>query len=104
MSNKPEYSWKVGELCTCTYGNTGHGVIYRVMKVGEGRSYHREYQMLEIAPAFAVVASTEGRGKRKIGAGWCTPLTLVEMATSYARFGTFIADEAKRLGAEDGTA
>lgn len=93
-----KHEWAIGDLCTCTYGGTGHGVIYRVIAKMPGH-FGAQEGMLHIAPAHGVMAKTERRGKRKIGAGWCKPLTLVDLGTEYVRFGLFIQEEAKRRGA-----
>lgn len=97
-----QHEWQVGELCTCTYGGTGHGVIYRVIDVDNQGDVRPGYWQLTLVPVFAVIAKTKGRGKRKIGAGWCSPKSLVDLASEYAKFGVFIAEEAKRRGADGG--
>lgn len=103
--SETQHEWQVGDLCLCTYGGTGHGVVYRVMEAGplNKDSFRREYQMLTIAPAYACIAKLKGRGKRKIGAGYCTPVSLVDLASEYAKLGHFIADEAKKRGADGST-
>lgn len=90
------HKWHVGELCTCVYGEVGEGLIYRVIEVMPSNQ-------LKVKPVFGVIADTAHRKVRNIGAGWCTPLSLVELATEYTRFGLFIAQEAKRRGAEPET-
>lgn len=86
------HKWRVDELCTCVYGEVGEGLIYRVIEVNGNQ--------LKVKPVYGVIADTTHRKTRSIGAGWCTPLSLVDLATEYTRFGLFIANEAKRRGAE----
>lgn len=84
-------------MCTCTYNGNGHGVIYRVTHVDNAGDVRPGYWQLTLVPVFAVIAKTKGRGKRTIGAGWCTPITLIDLASEYQKFGIFISEEAKRL-------
>lgn len=102
MSSKDDekYKWKVGDLCTATYDGHGHGLIYRVIKVQPDRRYE---PVLTVEPVHGVVAKIEGRKKRELSAGWCKPLSLVDLATMYLEFGQFIESEAKKRGAEPST-
>ena len=94
-----QHPWRVGELCQAFYDNIGEGYIYRVLKVtAVGNS-----PILKIEPIFGVLAGAKSRKNRDLGAGYCTPLTLIDLATEYSRFGLFIAQEAKRNGAEPET-
>lgn len=102
MSEKHE--WQVGDLCTCIYGGTGHGVIYRVIKIRKVSSQHwADTQQLEIVPVHGVMTSTKRRAKRNLAAGWCSFVSLIDLATEYAKFGTFISEEAKKRGSDGST-
>lgn len=98
-----EHVPQVGDLCMCTYAGTGHGIIYRVASVGPTTASPYQHRMLVIVPVHGVIATLQGRGKRTIPVRYCKFVGLVELAAEYARLGTFIADEARRRGA-DGTA
>jgi len=94
------HPWRVGELCTCVYDNVGHGIIYRVAEV-HSRSQHEP--MLKVVPVFGVLTNIKGRKSRGLSAGYCTPLSLVDLSNEYLKFGHFIAAEAKDRGAEPST-
>lgn len=87
-----EHDWRVGELCTAVYDSVGEGLIYRVVDV--------KGKQLRVTPVFGVMASINRRKTRSLGAGWCTPLSLVDLANEYMKFGLFISNEAKHRGAE----
>lgn len=95
-----KHPWRVGDLCTAIYGDVGEGLIYRVVHITDTSSagtWSRPWDKeLRVVPVFGVIADTMGRKPRKLGAGWCTPLSLVDLATEYTRFGLFIANEAKK--------
>lgn len=96
------HPWRVGDLCTAVYDNRGEGLIYRVMEVIDASSgqFDRTVAQLVVKPVYGVVADVKGRKTRTLGAGYCTPLSLVDLATEYTRFGLFISNEARRRGAE----
>lgn len=98
-----KHPWRVGDLCTAVYDNRGEGLIYRVTEVIDGASsgqFDRAHVSLVVKPVYGVVADVKGRKTRTLGAGYCTPLSLIDLATEYTRFGLFISQEAKRRGAE----
>lgn len=101
--SEEKHVWVVGDLCLCTYNNNGTGVIYRVIKLLPGNWGSLE-GMLEIAPAHGVIAKTSNRGKRKIGSGYCTYVSLLELGAEYLKFGLFIQEEARRKGMNDAAA
>lgn len=88
-----QHPWRVGDLCTAVYDNVGEGLIYRVIEVNGGQ--------LKVRPTFGVIASTSGRKTRTMGKGWCKPLSLVDLATAYTKFGLFIAQEAKHRAEQE---
>ena len=90
-----EHPWHVGELCTLTYDERGHGIIYRVVEL------YMHHQFATVVPVYGVIASTKGRHKRSVSVGYCTPLSLVELATEYTKFGMFIASEANKYENEN---
>ena len=97
MGAVTEHKWTVGDLCETSYGGIGHGMIYRVAAIssrGNG-----SVSVLKIVPIVGVLTDIEGRKPRSMGAGWCRPVTLVYLANEYAKFGEFIAEEARRRGA-----
>lgn len=98
-----KHPWREGDLCTAVYDNRGEGLIYRVMEVIDGVNtgqFDRRAVQLVVKPVYGVVADVKGRKTRTLGAGYCTPLSLVDLATEYTRFGLFISNEARRRGAE----
>lgn len=94
-----KHPWKVGDLCTAIYNDVGEGLIYRVVHITDtscagtwSRPWDKE---LKVVPVYGVIADMSCRKPRKLGAGWCTPLSLIDLATEYARFGLFISNEAR---------
>lgn len=82
--------FKVGDLCTCAYKDAGSGVIYRVIeKPASGN-------LIKIKPVLGFFTVTQGKRVRELSASWCKPLSLIDLATTYNKFGLFIANEAKR--------
>lgn len=99
-----QHPWQPGELCTCTYGNVGKGIVYRVTKVDNTVTKWGLSCTLDLIPVHGVLADVGAhRPRRSMGAGYCTPLSLIELATEYAKLGNFIRDEAMKKG-EDGAA
>lgn len=92
------HQWRVGEVCTAVYDNLGEGLIYRVTDVTI-RSEGGE-ALLKVTPVFGVIADPSGRKPRQLSARYCTPLSLIDLATMYAKFGLWIAEEAKNRGDE----
>lgn len=88
-----KHPWRVGDLCTATYNDVGEGLIYRVLEVNGTQ--------LKVKPVFGVIADTANRKTRSLGKGWCVPLSLIDLATEYTRFGLFIANEARIRGMDD---
>lgn len=96
---KPPSEWNIGDLCTCTYGNVGKGIVYRVTKVNDRLTSWGRSTQLDITPVHGVLADVEHhRPRRGMGAGYYSPLTLVDLSTMYANLGNFIREEATRRG------
>lgn len=95
------HPWRVGDLCTAVYDNRGEGLIYRVTRVDRlDDQLGRPHVTLVVKPIYGVVADVKGRKTRTLGAGYCSPLSLIDLATEYTRFGLFISQEARNRGAE----
>jgi hypothetical protein len=95
------HHWQVGELCNTTYGGIGQGTIYRVVEVIDAsqrsKFSHPTDKELKIVPVFGIINDIEARKSRNLGAAWCSPLSIIDLAMEYAKFGLFISDETKRL-------
>ncbi len=89
-----EHEWAVGDLCKAVYNNVGEGLIYRVTKVG-GK---HPWLILTVKPVYGIMANTENRKVRTLGAGYCTYVSLADLGMEYMNFGTFIRDYALSLG------
>lgn len=100
------HRWSVGDLCTATYKNVGEGIIYRVIEVSTVNPLNPSWPnstVLKLKPIFGVIADVERRRTRELGAGWCTPLSLVDLGVRYMEFGTFIREEALRRAGQPET-
>lgn len=107
-----QHEWRVGDLCKATYNNIGEGLVYRVTKVDKRETWpypgvqtpgHPPKQItyiLTVKPVYGVLASIENRKTRKMGAMYCTYVSIADMGMEYMKFGNFIRDEALRLGAD----
>lgn len=94
-----QYNWQVGELCKAVYDNIGEGIIYRVTGVRKLEDRPTATVQLDLLPVFGAFADIKRRRKRSLGAGWCTPLSLVDLGHEYMQLGLFIQEEAKSRGA-----
>ena len=94
------HPWRVGELCTTVYDNLGEGVIYRVIDV-KRLSRPDISPLLVILPTFGVIVDIDGKRPRTLDAGYCTPMSIVDLGTAYVNFGLFIAQEARSRGSSD---
>jgi hypothetical protein len=103
-----QHKWQVGDLCTCRYQDTAGGVIYRVIaiqgeqKIGPNKPWALSIgTQLKIRPIYGIFNDAfERKRVRMIGAGWCTPYSLVELGTSYMKLGNFIREEAEKRAGE----
>lgn len=97
-----EHVWEVGDLCTyVSPDNTGWGVLYRVEWIESYESIVPKIKgvLLNLFPVTAIFFSTKKRKRMKlVEPSRCTYMSLVDLATAYANFGLFIAEEAKRKG------
>ena len=89
-----EHVWQVGELCACVSHDVAEGIVYRVIEIKK----YPGTTVLVIQPILGVLANIRNKRNRELGAGWCTPLSLVDLASVYSTLGIFIAEEAKRRG------
>jgi len=97
--------WQVGDLCTyVSTENAGWGVLYRVEKIHiDDRGFFKP-GLFDLLPITAVFFSVKKRRRMKgVDPSRCTYMSLVDLATEYAKFGLFIAEEAKKRGADDAT-
>ncbi len=93
--------WSVGDLCTCVYDDRGYGILFRVTNVVVDSRWSQP--MLDIVPVLGVLQNvSKRRPKKRISAGYCGKQSLVDLANEYAQLGLFIAQEAKKLGGDDG--
>lgn len=88
-----KHPWRAGDLCTPTYDEVGEGIIYRVLEI-KGAN-------LKVKPVFSVMADATKHRTRSLYKGFLVPLSLIDLATEYARFGLFIASEAKHHGEQE---
>lgn len=101
-----DHRWAIGDMCKAVYNNVGEGLVYRVVDIVTDASSDKfiiasDGFILVLVPVHGVLANIKNRKRRELGEGWCTPLSLVDLAAEYARFGEFIAEEAKKRS-EDG--
>lgn len=96
MTINEKHQWRVGDLCAVIAGTGVEGLIYRVLEVIP----RSRGDAVKLMPVFGVITDIARRKVRTLGTGWCTPLSLVDLATEYTRFGLFIAQEAKNRGDE----
>jgi len=96
VSQKAKREWRVGDLCR--YGET----IFRVREIGK-KEAGTNYQALYLSAVFAFSPQSEWRDEN-VPAVWCHPVTLLDLAVLYTKFGNFIAEEARLRGEDDGTA
>lgn len=96
-TDNAKHPWREGELCTAVYNNLGEGLIYRVTGIVRAGNSLRPSPLLKVIPIFGVVADPAGRMPRTLDACYCTPTSLVDLATMYAKFGLFISEESRRF-------
>jgi hypothetical protein len=96
-----QHPWKVGDLCNALYNEIGAGVIYRVVNVKEKQTPYHPLRpcshILTVVPVHGVISDISHRKTRMLNSAFCQPLSIVDLATEYAKLGTFIADEVKRM-------
>ncbi len=100
-----KHPWYVGELCTAVYDNMGEGIIYRVTGVSRVSAAPTSgvAPLLKLAPVYGVLSDVSRRKPRTLDAGYCTPMSIVDLASEYSNFGLFIAEEARRRGTDEET-
>jgi hypothetical protein len=97
MNEEVNHTWHVGDLCSCVYGNMGEGIVYRVTHVGIDKWKREE---LTVKPVLGVLADIAGRRPRTHWSKYMRPLSLIDLANNYSKLGSFIAEEAKKRGAD----
>lgn len=90
--------WLINDLAKLTDGNDA--IVYRVIDIQEN---DWDLETLTIKPVYGIVTELKNEQCRVIESEYCKKLTMIDMATEYARFGAFIAAETKRRNDEPPT-
>lgn len=96
------HEWRVGDMCRAVYNNVGDGMLYRVVDIVMKSNYvGKQYATLKVAPIYGILTNIERRKTRTLGEGYCTYVSILDLGMEYMKLGTFIRDEAMRVGKDE---
>lgn len=100
MSETSVRKWAIGDLCT--YHNregTGFGILYRVQEIVKAARFNTT--LFNLQPVHGPFLEIKNRKRLKsVSPCDCTYMSLVDLATTYAKLGAFISDEARKRGTD----
>jgi hypothetical protein len=104
MRDANGHEWHVGDLCTYTWNELGHGVVYRVVGFGSrpwrgNRS--KQHAVMHVKPIFGFMQEITDRKVRDVVIDYtfhgAKPIVLIDLAREHLRLANFINDVMRGL-------